>query len=73
MPRAPRYRNYVFTLQSSSSTEASFAFAPADLPMHPAEAFVVWQHERAARDHLQGYIELQSPQPLTSLQSWLTG
>lgn len=41
--------------------------------MHPAEAFVVWQHERAGRDHLQGYVEFKSPQPLSSLQAWLPG
>lgn len=62
----PRHRHYVFTVQSSSATEAVFPYPVAELPVFRGETFVIWQHERAGRDHIQGYVCLQHPTSLAS-------
>lgn len=58
-----RHRNWIFTL--------NFEGDRPELPALPAGAkYLVYQHERGAEghDHLQGYLELRSPQSLRWLK-----
>lgn len=57
-------RSWVFTVNNPG-------FEPSDLPTHPKERYVVWQLEKVAQEHIQGYIELMAPVKLGGMKKWL--
>lgn len=46
-------------------------FVVSDLPVHPNEAYVVWQLERVTTPHIQGFIQLDIRQRLPGMKKWL--
>lgn len=58
------HRAWVFTLNTPG-------FAPESLPPHPDERYVVWQLEKVAHEHIQGYVELTKQRRLANMKKWL--
>lgn len=61
---ALQYRAWLFTLNNPD-------FPSADLPPHPDEQYVIWQEEKVATSHLQGYVELTKKTTLAAMKRWL--